>query len=271
MLPYITLFGKISVPLYGTVFLLGFCAALIAARRMAPSFGLPKDDVTYGTLYGLIGVLIGSKVLYMCTKLPGIIEKWDYVVRSLKKAPWDTVMYVSAYLMGGFVFYGGLIGAVAGVYRYCRHFHVPFVPFLDIYAPLIPFIHGVGRIGCFCAGCCYGKEYHGFGSVQFPHNELIPALDAVPRIPVQLIEAGLNFIVCAVLLYVMKKKKVCSGRLMGVYLLYYIVARFLLEMLRGDVIRGSVGLFSTSQIISLLLIPVAVVLLRGKWIRHLEE
>lgn len=270
MLPYITLFGKVSVPLYGSIFLIGFAIALFVARQMASAFGLEKNDVTYGTLYGMIGLLIGSKLLYMCTKLPGIIDKWNYVMRSMKAAPWDTVMYVSGYLMGGFVFYGGLIGAVLGVYRYCRHYRVPFVPFLDIFAPLIPFIHGVGRIGCFCAGCCYGKEYHGFGCVQFPDNEFIPQLSAVPRVPVQLIEAGMNFMVCATLFLIMRKRKVRSGRLMGAYLAYYIVARFFLEMMRGDVIRGSVGLFSTSQIISLLLIPVAVILLRGKWVRRLD-
>lgn len=270
MFPYITLFGKISIPLYGSLFTIGFFAALFAARRMASVFGLTKEDVTYGTMYGVIGMLIGSKLLYLCTKVPGLVIKFDSVLESLGKAPWHTIMYVSGYLLGGFVFYGGLIGTVFGVYRYCKRYRVPFVPFLDIYAPLIPFVHGVGRVGCFFAGCCYGREYHGFGSVQFPYNELVPELSAVPRVPVQLIEAVMNFIVCAVLLAVMKKKKVCPGRLMGVYLIYYTVARFFLEILRGDVARGSIGFISTSQLISILILPVAIILVRGKRVERLN-
>ena len=115
-------------------------------------------------------------------------------------------------------------------------------------------------------------EYHGFLSVQFPYNEDVPELSAVPRLPVQLIEAGLNFICFGVLFYILLKhlKQVDNrksdnwkrGRLLGIYLLYYIVARFILEFFRGDAVRGGIGILSTSQIISILLIPVMFVLIK---------
>lgn len=267
MFPYIRVFGIISIPLYGTIFVIGFFLAILAARRIAPNYGITREDVTYGAIYGAIGILIGSKLLYFFTKLPALVARREALWHSLENSPWDTLRYMFGYSFGGFVFYGGLFGAVYGVYRYCRRYRVPFVPFVDIFAPLIPFVHGVGRIGCFMAGCCYGREYHGFGSVQFPYNELVPALDDVPRVPVQLIEAGLNFIVCGILVYLMKKKKRLPGQLMGIYLIYYSIARFGLEMLRGDTIRGKWGMISTSQIISLLLIPIGVVLLRGKLLK----
>ena len=77
------------------------------------------------------------------------------------------------YLFGGLVFYGGLIGAFLGIFCYCKQYHLSYVPYMDVFAPLIPFVHGIGRIGCFCSGCCYGIEYYGPFAIQFPYNEAV--------------------------------------------------------------------------------------------------
>lgn len=262
MFPVVNVFGLFPIPMYGTVFGIGFAIAVLIARKTGPSYGIGRDDITFASLYGIIGLLAGAKLLYFLTKLPAIIMHFDIYLKVLREAPIEALSYA----FGGLVFYGGLFGAILGVYCYCRQYKVPFIPYLDIYAPLLPFVHGVGRIGCFLAGCCYGIEYHGFGSVQFPYNELIPELDKVPRVPVQLMEAGLNFMLCAALLLLRKKRKLRAGQLMGIYFVYYAIVRYLMEMLRGDIIRGGVGAFSTSQIISMLLLPVGIVLIRGRWL-----
>lgn len=262
MFPYIRLTDSLTLPLYGPVFIAGFFIALLIAIKLAPKYSIRKEDILFSSVYGGIGLLIGAKLLYFLTKLPNIITHFDTYCELFKASPINAISYA----FGGLVFYGGLIGAFLGIYRYCYRFKVKFAGFLDIYAPLIPLVHGFGRIGCFLAGCCYGKEYHGFLSVQFPYNELVPELCEVPRIPVQLIEAVLNFIMFAVLFWLLRKRKLLFGRLMGIYLLYYTIARYFLEMLRGDMIRGGVGIFSTSQLISLLILPVGIILLRGKWL-----
>lgn len=262
MFPYIRITDTLNLPLYGPVFIAAFFAALFIARKIAPDYGVSREDLTYGTIYGGIGLLIGAKLLYFLTKLPNIIMHFDVYLELMKTSPLNAVSYA----FGGLVFYGGLIGAFLGVYRYCYHFKVPFAGYLDLYAPFIPLVHGFGRIGCFLAGCCYGKEYHGFGSVQFPYNELVPELSEVPRVPVQLIEAGLNFMMFGILFFLLRRKKMKTGQLMGIYILYYTIARYFLEMLRGDIIRGGIGIFSTSQLISLLLIPVGIILVRGRWL-----
>lgn len=267
MFPAINFFNLIDIPLYGPVFIIGFFAALFIARKIGPSYGISKEDITFASVYGAIGLLIGAKLMYFLTKLPAIVVHFDSFLKLLKLSPLDALSYA----FGGLVFYGGLIGAVVGVYRYCRHFKVPFSPFLDVFAPLIPMVHGIGRIGCFLAGCCYGIEYHGFGSVQFPYNELIPELSQVPRVPVQLMEAGMNFILSFVLFYLLKKKEMRTGQLMGIYIIYYSIVRCLLEMLRGDRLRGTVGIFSTSQLISFMILPVGIILLRGKWLSKKRE
>lgn len=263
MYPNIDLYF-IQIPIYTVLFLAAFAVAIVIARHIAPGYGIPKEDVLYASCYGAIGLFIGAKVMYFVSKLPIIVTRFDVYIAYFKK----DIMGALNFSFGGLVFYGGLIGAVVGVYIYCRQYKVPFYPFLDIFAPLIPFVHGFGRIGCFFAGCCYGKEYHGFGSVQFRHNDLIPELDDVPRVPVQLIEAGLNFILCIILFVVMKKVKTKTGQMMGIYVLSYLVIRICTECLRGDSVRGGIGVLSTSQIVSLILIPIGIVLVRGKYIEQ---
>ena len=131
----------------------------------------------------------------------------------------QTLLFLMNYLFGGLVFYGGLIGAFLGIFCYCKQYHLSYVPYMDVFAPLIPFVHGIGRIGCFCSGCCYGIEYHGPFAIQFPYNEAVPQLSQVPRFPVQLLEALMNFLLCGILFCLMKKKNLRNGRLMGIYLI----------------------------------------------------
>ena len=261
MFPYISLGDILFVPLYTPMFLIGLFIAVLIARKLAPSNGVEKADVVYASVYAAIGLLVGAKFLYFITKLPAIIKHFDTFVELVKQSPLDALSFA----FGGLVFYGGLLGGILGVFIYCRLYKVGFVSILNIAAPMIPLMHGFGRIGCFLGGCCYGIEYHGFGSVQFPYNEMVPELSEVPRFPVQLLEASLNFVVFWVLLYFLQHRKMRQGQLMGIYLLYYTVARYLLEFLRGDRIRGSVGIFSTSQLISLLLLPAGILLASGKW------
>lgn len=264
MYPTISVGGFFEIPLYGIMFLAGVVFAVLMGRRMGPKVNISKEDVLYGTVYALIGILVGAKAVYFITKIPSLISVLSVVRTSFGKDAGATLLYLVNYLFGGYVYYGGLIGAMTGVYWYCRRYNVKFASFMDVFAPLIPFVHGMGRIGCFLAGCCYGREYHGFGSVQFPENKLIPALDDVPRVPVQLMEAGLNLIFFGIMMYLFRKKDIRGGKLLGIYMLYYSVARFALELLRGDKIRGSVGIFSTSQLISVILIPIGIFLVRGK-------
>ena len=267
MLPSIDL-GFIEIPLYGPIFGIGAVIAIIIVSRISERTGVRRYHSLYAAIYGMIGLVIGAKLLYLITKLPAIISRFDAFSELFKldyKAALD-------FAFGGMVFYGGLLGFIAGAYLYCRQYKVPFIGLVDLYTPFLPFVHGFGRIGCFCAGCCYGVEYHGVLSVHFPYNEVVPELSDVERFPVQLVEALFNFICFAVLFTLMRKemkrpeedRKLRQGQLCGIYLTYYLVVRTVLEFFRGDAIRGKVGFLSTSQIISLLLIVPAVLLLRAK-------
>ena len=158
-------------------------------------------------------------------------------------------------LKGGFVFYGGLIGGILGVLVYSKQFKISFKELLLILLPVVPLIHGIGRIGCLCAGCCYGMEYHGFGAITF-HNSLLAPND-VPLFPMQIVEAICNFVIFIVLLLTYKKF-LGTYKTVGLYLVLYSVVRFTLEFFRGDLIRGIYFSLSTSQWISIVLFIVGI-------------
>ena len=126
----------------------------------------------------------------------------------------------------------------------------------DAVAVAIPLFHAFGRVGCFLGGCCYGVACDvGFTAHG---NTLYPELNDVNRLPIQLIESGLNLILFFVLLVLYKKKKF-QHRMVIVYFYIYPVIRFIDEFFRGDEIRGFLFGLSTSQIISILLFTFAVI------------
>lgn len=247
-----------EIPTYSLMFAIGFALTLIICCNIAKKENTGDwHDVLYSAMYALIGIGVGAKLVFILTKLPKAIEHWDIFTQWMAE---DFPGAIS-WLAGGLVFYGGLIGALLGLLIYSKQFKVSLSYIFDYVVPFFPFIHAFGRVGCFLAGCCYGMEYHGFLAVQFPENPIVPELNEVPRLPIQLIEAAANLIIFAVLLYLRKKKKTSPYGLIGIYLIAYGVLRFTLEFFRGDAVRGFVLGLSTSQLISILVIPFGIFLL----------
>ena len=249
MLPYINIFGY-NIATYGLIIFIGiFIGSIISLFYFTKFFSIKKEDVFYCILYAVIGLGIGAKLLYIITNIPFLIE--NYQTLDL----YDTFLQM---LKGGFVFYGGLIGGILGVFIYSKQFKISFKELLLILLPVVPLIHGIGRIGCLCAGCCYGMEYHGFGAITF-HNSLLAPND-IPLFPMQIVEAICNFIIFIILL-VTYKKFLGTYKTVGLYLVLYSIVRFTLEFFRGDLIRGIYFSLSTSQWISIVLFIVGL----GLW------
>lgn len=250
MLPSIFI-GSFELPLYGLISLVGFACAIALACHLSPIGGLPKIDILFASFYGIIGLAIFAKLFYFIGYIPTLIKYFDIFKTNL----WGILVYG----FSGFVFYGGLIGLIIGIAIYCKQFHIRMTPLMNIIAPAIPLFHGFGRIACFMGGCCYGIEYHGPFSIKFPVNEDIKGLSDFPRFPTQLFESGFNFIL-ALILFIYVKKGAKPGKALGIYLIAYPIERFFLEFLRGDAIRGHFFLFSTSQWVSLILLPIGIYL-----------
>ena len=124
--------------------------------------------------------------------------------------------------------------------------------------PSVALAQGFGRIGCFLAGCCYGKETESVFSVIFQNSEYAP--NHVALIPMQLYSGGLDFLHFLLLLLIARNKKE-DGQVTACYLIFYSIGRFVIEFFRGDIIRGSVGILSTSQFISIFTGIAGIVLL----------
>ncbi len=263
MYPYISI-GDIELPTYIIIFGVGYVLMTIYACRIGNEYGYCKKDMIGTSVYALVGLVLGAKLLYFATKIPYVFTEMDRFEEMWVYAP----MEVIDYLFGGMVYYGGLIGAAIGAYIYTKKAFLVYRPYMEIYAPLVPLVHGFGRIGCFMAGCCYGIEYNGMLAVCC-------TIDNVCRFPVQLVEAIFNIIIAVVLEIVRRRRikkwktmqvgdKENSKPLFGFYLIYYAIIRFILEFLRGDMERGGIWVLSTSQIISIVVLPIGLWILFGR-------
>jgi phosphatidylglycerol:prolipoprotein diacylglycerol transferase len=157
----------------------------------------------------------------------------------------------------GWVVYGGIIGAFIGSYIFCRIRKIDFFGYLNLLLPEAALAQGFGRIGCFFAGCCYGKPTDGFG-VVFPKGSLAPA--GVKLIPTQLISSFGDFLLFYILIrnYDSGKYPETTG---AWYMILYSVGRFLVEFLRGDEERGRILGLSTSQFLAVIMFFVGLGLL----------
>lgn len=248
MFPYIQLFGR-QLGSYGLLILLGAYIGVALAVFFPYDKSLARDDILYASLFATIGVVVGGKILYIISLIPTLVRH---------KVPFSAAFRFFVATMGqGFVFYGGLLGGIFMIYLYAKIFGGPFFSMLETIAVSGPLIHAFGRIGCFAAGCCYGTPTDSWFSVIFPEGSF--GLSGVPLFPVQLVEAGIN-LVLFVLLFLYSRKKRRPGQVIGLYLIFYSIMRFVLEFYRGDIIRGIAGSLSTSQWISLVLLPLGCIL-----------
>ncbi len=254
--------GIIELPAYGSIIFIGLLVGTVIAMLTAHRYEVSRLDIMLSTILATIGLLIGAKVVYMISVLPEIVTNFHYVKSHIFK----TIVY----MFSGYVFYGGLIGALLTYYFYCWWFKINFGSLMNVITPVIPLVHSFGRIGCFMGGCCYGIKYNGRLAIHYPYNEFEPELNLFPRFPVQLTESLINFLFFLILITYAKKKRP-NGSILGIYLIGYAIIRFSLEFLRGDVERGIWFGVSTSQWISLILIPVGIHILRKTYMAQTKK
>ena len=226
--------GPLTVHGYGLMIGIGVIVAYFWATKRGAGRGINEDNVLSLLLIAVIAGFGGAKVLY-------VITDWRYFLRDP----------LGALGSEGFVVYGGIITGILGCYIYCRRKKINFGDGLDVFMPPVAAAQGFGRIGCFLAGCCYGHVTDSPLGVVFPGTT-----EAVW--PTQLFSSGGDFLL-ALALALYDRRDHAKGNTGAMYLILYGVGRFLIEFLRNDP-RGNVGFFSTSQFISLFMVPIGVVL-----------
>lgn len=242
--------GSVPIYSYGLMIGIGLLAALFVGEYRFKKHKLDDEIVLDLLLICAFTGFLGAKLLYIIVEFDEFIKNPMEVIGS-----------------SGFVVYGGIIAGVLAGYIYTRVKKLNFMEVFDHVMPEVALAQAFGRIGCFMAGCCYGRETDSFLGVVFPEDSLAPS--GVKILPTQLFSAAGDFLIAIILIvladYVYKNVRKQGSKKFGhvygdmgcTYMLLYGIGRFLIEFLRDDV-RGAVGILSTSQFISLFIVVFSV-------------
>ncbi len=223
MFPVLFQIGSFSVPTYGLLIGLGFLVGLTVSVRLARRSGMDGERVTNLGIALLLSAIIGAKLFL-------ILDNWSYYAENPGR------LFSMSSLRSGGVFYGGLLTALAVAFYYTRRNLMPWLATAEVLVPGLAFGHAIGRLGCFAAGCCWGRETllvwgvtftdpaaHGFTGV--PLN--------VSLHPTQLYEAVGTALIGVVLLWrYMRPHR--EGTVLGAYLALYSSFRFGVEFFRDE-------------------------------------
>ena len=231
--------GPVTNNGYGLMIGIGVMVALLMGDYRAMNKGLIGDLI--------FGLTITTVILgFLCARVLFILTEWKAFLADPK-----------AFITGsGFVVYGGIIGGLLVIYGYCKIKKMDFLAYLDLMVPSVAMAQGFGRIGCFLAGCCYGKETDCFLGVTFTNSAFAP--NGVSLLPSQLFMAAGDFVIAAVLIWFAAKKPL-KGKVSALYLILYSIGRFLVEFTRNDD-RGTVGALSTSQFIGIFILVFGILM-----------
>src|SRR5262245_13890716 len=230
---------------YGVLVALAFLAGLWMAGRLAKQKHLDSEAVTNLGIYCTMAAIAGAKLMML-------IVDYKYYF----EGPGE--IFSLATLQAAGVFYGGLLAALAVAWWYMRRKKLPARETADVFAPAIALGHGIGRLGCFAAGCCWGTECQRPWAVTFTNpvsNELVGVPLNTRLHPTQLYEAFAEFCIFGIL-YRRLQSPHRPGDIISLYLILYSAVRFVVEFFRYHAQPNPFGPFNTSQWISLALFAV---------------
>jgi phosphatidylglycerol:prolipoprotein diacylglycerol transferase len=243
MHPKLISIGSFYIPTYGVLVALGFLCGLMITMRLAHRVGLSAEKITNLAVYCAIAGIAGAKLFMFLFDLGYYIQNPGQI-------------FTMETLQAAGVFHGGFIVALLVAIFYMRSQKLPAWGTMDVFAPGIVIGQAIGRIGCFMAGCCWGKECHLPWAVEFHSNFAAPVPLNTPLHPAQLYESGADFLIFGIL-YRQFKRQHKAGDIIALYLILYSTARFIIEFFREHE-QALVGPFSLTQWIALALLVVGI-------------
>lgn len=251
MLPYLFRIDGYAQSSYGLLVSLAFLAGLWMTVRLARQVHLNSELVLNLGIYCALMAIAGAKLLMF-------LMDANYYIHNPRE-----IFSLASFRAGG-VFFGGLIPALVFAIFYVRRHGLPWIATADVFAPGIALGHSIGRVGCFAAGCCWGTECHLPWAVTFMRPEAHQNVGVplgIPLHPTQLYEALAEAIIFVVLYWRFRRPH-RAGHVMGLYLVLYSTARFLVEFVRAHDDADPVALgLSLEQWIALGLIGTGAYLL----------
>lgn len=257
MFPKLISIGSFYLPAYGVLVALGFLVGLTITLRLARRSGLPADKIANLAVYCAMAGIVGAKLFMF------LFDIGDYIRNPGQIFTLET-------LQAAGVFHGGFLAALVVAVLYIKRQHLPAFSTMDAFAPGVALGQAVGRLGCFAAGCCWGRECDLPWGVRFRSDFAAPVpLDKTLH-PVQLYESAADLAIFGIL-YRQFNRQHSRGQVIGLYLVLYSIARFVIEFFRVHE-QPLVGPFSLTQWIALALLAAgAVILLRGRHPAALNE
>ena len=223
MYPVLFQLGPITIYSYGVLVATGVILAIWYASRHARRAGLRPENVWNLGIYGVFSAMIVAKIWL-------ILSAWGYYAAN----PGE--IFSIATLQSGGTFYGGFLGGVLAIFLYTHFEKMPVLPVLDTFAVALPLGHSIGRLGCFAAGCCYGKPTSLPWGVTFTNpiaSRIAGTPLGVPLHPTQLYEAAAEFLNFILLAWLSRRQRF-TGQMLGTYFVLYGIERGTIEFFRGD-------------------------------------
>ncbi|MCP4023213.1 MAG: prolipoprotein diacylglyceryl transferase [Desulfobacteraceae bacterium] len=245
MHPILFQIGNFSLYTYGLFVALGFASALWFTQQNAKPHAINPQVISDIFFVGLISAILGARLLYVVI---------DF------KAYQDDFLGIFKIWEGGLVFFGGFIMAVIVTFIHLRLRDLNVWKTADIITPGIVLGHAVGRIGCFFAGCCYGKACNLPIAITFKHPESLAPLNIALH-PTQIYSVLSNLILFFFIFWLQKHKRF-NGMIFWTYIILYSIFRSAIEFFRGD-FRGDffVEFLSVSQGIGMVFFFIALIML----------
>lgn len=251
MHPILVKLGPFTIHTYGFFVAVGFLVGVSIMQRLGKKDGIDPQRMVDLAVWSLLAGFLGARLLFVWTRWSSFMAEPLEIFKV-----WE----------GGLVFFGGLITGIPFVAYYVRKHRLPLWKVTDIFFIAIPIAHAFGRLGCLSAGCCYGKPTESSFGVVLNSDLVDVHLRGIPLHPTQLYEAFALVVLFFGLRWVYAHKKF-DGQVTVTYLMAYPIIRSIVEVFRGDLIRGFVidGILSTSQFISILFFIGGLVVFRYRW------
>ncbi len=241
MFPKLIDTGGFYLPSYGVLVACGFLAALWIISRLGRRAGLHPDKLSNLAIYTALAGLAGAKLTMFAFD-------WEIYANN------PSELFSLATLQSAGVYQGGFVLAFVASIALMRHYQLPALPTMDLFAPAIALGHGIGRIGCFAAGCCWGVKCDRPWAVEFTSvdaGRLTGVPLGVPLHPTQLYEAVAEFLIFGGLMALWARRP-RPGTVIGLYLVLYSAVRFFVEFYRTHMQALPFGLpFSLTQYFSI--------------------
>jgi phosphatidylglycerol---prolipoprotein diacylglyceryl transferase len=247
MLPILFHIGPLPIYGYGLALAVGFMTGILLAQHDAKYFNIPEKKLESLFPSIIIFGAFGARLFHAVIERPGYFMRHPLDFFKL----WD----------GGVTFYGGLIFSILAAWYFAKKNKINFLNLIDFLIPYVALGQVFGRIGCFLAGCCYGlpTDLPWGIAVTNPLSATTPL--GVPLHPTQLYQVLWNLLTF-IILYRTSFRKKFVGQSLLLYGIIYPIGRIIIEIFRGDSIRGFIidGVLSTSQGLSLVILTVSIIL-----------